>query len=413
MEKTGTESEAAQPIGYARPPAEKQFKKGRSGNPKGRPKGSRSLSKLLAKILSEKVSVTEGDSVLRMSKAEALVKLTLNRAIKGDDQAIAGILALARKSGRLAEEPEPDSSVRRGYLVVPEPCHSREEWERKHGAAARGDTFFTPNGRRKVQPESISDSIEDATKFRKAGKLSDSLECYRRHMNRYERKLGKPPPNKEEVRVWCTAMFGMNQLSLDFILARRHAKALECVDETIAQLHAFKSRGGKRLEQPFILFELTRAFALMFLKRSGEALALFLKNPDATVITRDYEMPRSAYIVHCFGILRKFGLTDPLMDQVTERFVGEQPADTPNLVSENGISDGGERGSTAVNVDLSAPASPSNAASSSSQIDEEQMPDPFFDADGKALYKVTRTVAWKGQVGGKIKYIRLSPSNPL
>jgi hypothetical protein len=112
MEKTGTESEAARPIGYAHPPAEKQFKKGRSGNPKGRPKGSRSLSKLLAKILSEKVSVTEGDSVLRMSKAEALVKLTLNRAIKGDDQAIAGILALARKSGRLAEEPEPDSSIR-------------------------------------------------------------------------------------------------------------------------------------------------------------------------------------------------------------------------------------------------------------------------------------------------------------
>ena len=40
-------------IGYGRPPKSRQFKKGRSGNPKGRPKGSLNLKTIVRRELAE------------------------------------------------------------------------------------------------------------------------------------------------------------------------------------------------------------------------------------------------------------------------------------------------------------------------------------------------------------------------
>ena len=46
-------------VGYGRPPKDKQFKKGQSGNPKGRPKGSRNFRTDLQEELQMQVQVTE------------------------------------------------------------------------------------------------------------------------------------------------------------------------------------------------------------------------------------------------------------------------------------------------------------------------------------------------------------------
>lgn len=81
-------------VGYSRPPKAFQFKKGVSGNPKGRPKKStdtnyeclyeENVKRLAYKAAYEKVPVREGDKTVYMPAIEALLRMMLRRALKGD-----------------------------------------------------------------------------------------------------------------------------------------------------------------------------------------------------------------------------------------------------------------------------------------------------------------------------------------
>jgi hypothetical protein len=53
-------------VGYGRPPKERQFAAGKSGNPKGRPKGSRTMGAMLQDILNQKIAVTENGKTRRI-----------------------------------------------------------------------------------------------------------------------------------------------------------------------------------------------------------------------------------------------------------------------------------------------------------------------------------------------------------
>jgi hypothetical protein len=75
-------------IGYQKPPKNTQFVKGQSGNPKGRPKGSQNLGTLLQKITKQRVTVTENGKNREMSKAEAIFTQMVNKALRGDLNAI-------------------------------------------------------------------------------------------------------------------------------------------------------------------------------------------------------------------------------------------------------------------------------------------------------------------------------------
>src|SRR4029078_572057 len=81
-------------VGYGRPPRTKQFKPGKSGNPKGRPKGSLNLVNDLAAELSELITVREDGRARRISKQRALIKSLLAKGIQGEVRAAAAVLAL-------------------------------------------------------------------------------------------------------------------------------------------------------------------------------------------------------------------------------------------------------------------------------------------------------------------------------
>lgn len=86
------------PVGYAKPPADHRFKKGKSGNPRGRPPKARSIpapsSRLLgsdepttALILEEAyrtVRVREGDRVTDMPVNQAILRAMQQNALKGN-----------------------------------------------------------------------------------------------------------------------------------------------------------------------------------------------------------------------------------------------------------------------------------------------------------------------------------------
>ena len=79
-------------VGYAKPPQNTRFKKGKSGNPGGRKKGSKNKitpaheEKLQAILLTEayrKIKVNDGNKQVSMSMAEAIIRSLAVTAAKG------------------------------------------------------------------------------------------------------------------------------------------------------------------------------------------------------------------------------------------------------------------------------------------------------------------------------------------
>ena len=96
-------------VGYAKPPENRRFRKGASGNPTGRPKGSKSMSSILAKVGRERVKVTINGRTRSITKQEAYVLQLVNKAANGDLKAGRDLMTALR----LFPEPEelPESSA--------------------------------------------------------------------------------------------------------------------------------------------------------------------------------------------------------------------------------------------------------------------------------------------------------------
>jgi len=75
-------------VGYMKPPKDKQFVAGQSGNPNGRTKGSKNTYKLLDDILDEKVQITKDGQPVKINKKTAILLQAANKAIKGDLKAL-------------------------------------------------------------------------------------------------------------------------------------------------------------------------------------------------------------------------------------------------------------------------------------------------------------------------------------
>ena len=84
-------------VGYKRPPKNRQFQKGKSGNPKGRPKNTRNLKTDLAEELTSRISITAHGRPASVTKQKALIMALIARAIKGDTRAATVIFNLVRQ----------------------------------------------------------------------------------------------------------------------------------------------------------------------------------------------------------------------------------------------------------------------------------------------------------------------------
>ena len=125
-------------VGYKRPPAKYQFRKGQSGNPRGRWKGQRNLPAVLAEVLDQTVPVKQGNKSERMSKGEALIKMLMSMAHRGDRRAINALLNITEKIGRIENTQLESGAHKYGIMLVPGVATSKEEWQRE--IAARPQT---------------------------------------------------------------------------------------------------------------------------------------------------------------------------------------------------------------------------------------------------------------------------------
>lgn len=91
-------------IGYGKPPKDKQFKEGQSGNAKGRPKGRKNLHTLLDEILNQKITMKENGKTIRVSKKTAMLLQLVNKGVKGDTKAILSLTPYISLADIRAEE---------------------------------------------------------------------------------------------------------------------------------------------------------------------------------------------------------------------------------------------------------------------------------------------------------------------
>lgn len=75
--------QANQPAGYANPPAQHRFKKGRSGNPRGRPRKQDDLLSHMNWVLSRKVKLQGSDDQIPIR--EALISRLRELILAGGD----------------------------------------------------------------------------------------------------------------------------------------------------------------------------------------------------------------------------------------------------------------------------------------------------------------------------------------
>ena len=97
-------------VGYGKPPKNTQFNPGQSGNPRGRPNKTQNFRTDLREELEAQVNVSEGGQVQTISRQRALIKRTIEKALKGDLRAAqmlvqwAGVY-LADDQEALAQQP--------------------------------------------------------------------------------------------------------------------------------------------------------------------------------------------------------------------------------------------------------------------------------------------------------------------
>jgi hypothetical protein len=97
-EKSKSEEEKTEEVGYRNPPRSTRFKPGQSGNPKGRPKGTLNMATVLERTLRERVVVNENGKRKTVSKLEAAAKQLANKAASGDLKALQLLTALVRSA---------------------------------------------------------------------------------------------------------------------------------------------------------------------------------------------------------------------------------------------------------------------------------------------------------------------------
>jgi hypothetical protein len=100
-------------VGKGRPPKATRWQPSQSGNPKGRPHGAKSVKTVFQQALLKKIVIQEKGRECRVTALEAIVLRLISLALKGDQKAIAFILALNLESTPhiTAEEIPPNATA--------------------------------------------------------------------------------------------------------------------------------------------------------------------------------------------------------------------------------------------------------------------------------------------------------------
>lgn len=104
-------------IGYRKPPKDKRFKKGQSGNPKGRPTGSNNFMTLLDRELRQPITITENGKKKKITRLSAMTKRLVGSAMQGDYKALSTLIDILRKEAP-SESKDPEIMLTDDYEAI-------------------------------------------------------------------------------------------------------------------------------------------------------------------------------------------------------------------------------------------------------------------------------------------------------
>jgi hypothetical protein len=92
------EKDSVYTVGYGKPPKDKQFKTGQSGNPNGRPAKNRTFEDDVETEMRSQITVLEGGKRRKLTKRRAIVKQHVNKALGGDPRSTELLLKTSRQA---------------------------------------------------------------------------------------------------------------------------------------------------------------------------------------------------------------------------------------------------------------------------------------------------------------------------
>jgi hypothetical protein len=111
-EKTGDE------VGYGKPPKERQFQKGVSGNPKGRPKKAPDVDHELIRESKSPITINDNGQRSRISKHAGVLKQLINNALKETSRLLGSILVFTNRHLRGQLGPQAPNPTTLGSTTV-------------------------------------------------------------------------------------------------------------------------------------------------------------------------------------------------------------------------------------------------------------------------------------------------------
>ncbi len=135
-----TEKESEFSVGYRKPPRDKQFKPGQSGNPSGRPKKKAStFAETFAMELNSQITVNEGGKQRKITKLQAIAKQQTIKAVNGDPKATA--LVMRAVEPREVDQPDNLSPVLHAMRAL----HARHEITQQNHTPATAVSLRSDN----------------------------------------------------------------------------------------------------------------------------------------------------------------------------------------------------------------------------------------------------------------------------
>ena len=295
-------------VGYKHPPANKRFAKGRSGNPKGRPKGTPNVADILKALFNKKVPIREATRMRRMKTCEAIIRLAVVNARKGDARALTTVLAILEKLGATKDVTREERQNR--TIKLPRPT-TKADYDLLYAPAREKERHYycaIIERAEETTDETAAAFIRAGDEFVAKDKFDEALNAYCQQIAMCTAQPADTTNGAVALDDHKRAVARIGLLADRLIHAGDYTAALTCAEKAIASGAGFN----------LTWIQLIRAHANMFLGRISAARDFYLSfQSNKNVTFTSWE----TVILQDFARFQRAGHSHPLMTEIEKKLV--------------------------------------------------------------------------------------------